>query len=172
MGHHHSAEKKLSSKIWDEMVSNDEEEESEEEEEEEEEEDEEYFPRPLTKFQMPLKEALNSLRTSTEVKVLRNGRIRTTGNDEEKDEPSQCRDRLKLSTFTKNILLSGNSQTKRMPDKVNLQQCPGTSSKKMIHKGDNTMNKVEFRSEEKRDVCKKKTSLSKVGKKMPGTREI
>ncbi|PHT42572.1 Protein transport protein Sec61 subunit alpha [Capsicum baccatum] len=78
-GHHRSAEKKLSSKIWDEMVSNDEEEESEEEEEEE--EDEEYFPGPLTKFQMPLKEALNSLRTSTKGKVLRNGRMRTTGND-------------------------------------------------------------------------------------------
>ncbi|PHU29330.1 hypothetical protein BC332_01423 [Capsicum chinense] len=111
---------------------------------------------------MPLKEALNRLRISTNGKVLRNGRMRTTGNDEEKDEPSQwCSDRLKLSTSTKNILLSGNSQIKRMPDKVNLQQRPGTSSKKMIHKGDNTMNKVEFRSEEKRDVCKKKTSLSK-----------
>ncbi|KAM3324475.1 hypothetical protein P3S67_005627 [Capsicum chacoense] len=122
---------------------------------------------------MPLKEALNMLRTSTNEKVLRNGRIRTKGNDEEKDEPSQwCRDRLKLSISTKTILLSGNSQIKRMPDKVNLQQRPGTSSKKMIHKGDNTMNKVEFRSEEKRDVFKKKTSLSKVGKKMPGTHEI
>ncbi|PHT56355.1 Lysine-specific demethylase JMJ25 [Capsicum baccatum] len=130
-GHHRSAEKKLSSKIWDEMVSNDEEEESEEEEEEEEEEDEEYFPAPLTKFQMPLNEALNSLRTSTKGKVLRNGRMRNKGNDEEKDKPSQCRDRLKLSTSTKNILLSGNSQTKRMPDKVNLEQHPGTSRKKM-----------------------------------------
>ncbi|PHU29083.1 hypothetical protein BC332_01176 [Capsicum chinense] len=116
---------------------------------------------------MSLKEALNRLRISTNGKVLRNGRMRTTGNDEEKDEPSQwCSNRLKLSTSTKKILLSGNSQNKRMPDKVNLQQRPGTSSKKMIHKGDNTMNKVEFRSEEKRDVCKKKTRTSSK-KKIP-----
>ncbi|MCD7472897.1 hypothetical protein HAX54_014314 [Datura stramonium] len=177
-GHHCSAEKKLSSKIWDELVSDDGEEESEEEEEEDE-KDEEYFPGSLTKFQMPLNEALNSLRNSEKFlrssnkgKVLRNGTMRNRGNDEEKDEPSQCKDSVRLSTSTKSIHLSGNSHTKRMPDKVNLEQRPGNSSKKTTHKGDNTMNKVEFGSEEKLGVCKKKSSLSKVGKKMPGTYEI
>ncbi|CAN4078396.1 unnamed protein product [Withania somnifera] len=157
--HHRSAEKKLSSKIWDELVK---------------EEDEEYFPGPLTKFQMPLKEALNSLRnsekclrTSNKGKVLRNGPMQNKGNDEEKDEPSQCRNRLKLSTSIKSVPLSGNSQTRRVPE-----QRPGTSNKKMTHKGDNTMNKVESGSEGKHGVCKKKPSLSMVGKKMPGTREI
>ncbi|XP_049381777.1 lysine-specific demethylase JMJ25 isoform X2 [Solanum stenotomum] len=176
-GYHCSAEKKLSSQIWDELVGDDEEEESEEEEEEE--EDEEYFPGSLTNFQMPLKEALNNLRNSekplrtwTKGKINRSGPMRNKGNDEEKDEPSQCKDRLKLSTATKSVLLRGNSQTKRMPDKVNLEQPPGTSRKKMTHKGDNTMNKVEFGSEEKQGVCKKKPTLPKVGKKMPGTREI
>ncbi|XP_004233782.1 lysine-specific demethylase JMJ26 [Solanum lycopersicum] len=176
-GYHRSAEKKLSSKIWDELVGDDKEEESEEEEEQE--EDEEYFPGSLTNFQMPLKEALNNLRntekllrTCTKGKVLRNGPIRNKGNDEEKDEPSQRKERLKLSTTTKSILLRGNSQTKRMPDKVNLEQPSGTSRKKMTHKGDNTMNKVEFGSEEKQGVCKKKPTLSKVGKKMPGTRGV
>ncbi|CAN4083742.1 unnamed protein product [Withania somnifera] len=184
-GHHRSAEKKLSSKIWDELVSDDEDEESEEEEveeeeeEEEEEEDEEYFPGPLTNFQMPLKDTLNSLRnsekrlrTSTKGKVLRNGPMRNKGNDEEKDEDSHCRNRLKPSTSTTCTLLSGNSQTRRIPDKVNLAHRPGTSNKKLTHKGDNTMKKVEFGSEGKHRGCKKKSSLSMVGKKILGTSGI
>ncbi|XP_059285901.1 lysine-specific demethylase JMJ26 isoform X1 [Lycium ferocissimum] len=170
--HHRLVEKKLSDMIWNDLMSEDEEEESEEEEEEEEDKDEEYFPGSLTKFEMPLDEALNSLRnsekfssTSNKGKVRKNGPMRNKGNDKEKDESSQCRDRLKLSTSTKSI-------TKRMPNKVNLEQHPGTSSKKMTHKGDNTMNKVEYGSEEKSGMCKKKPSLSKVGKKMQGTHEI
>ncbi|KAJ8545087.1 hypothetical protein K7X08_017670 [Anisodus acutangulus] len=158
-GHYRSVERRLSDMIWNELMSDDEEEESEKEEEEAEEGDEEYYPGSLTKFEMPLNEALNSLRNSEKFlrnsnkgKVLRKGPSRNKGNDK--------------------VLLGGNSQTKRMPDKVNLEQCPGNSSKKMTHKGDNTMNKVEYGSEEKRGVCKKKPCFSKVGKKMPWTREI
>ncbi|XP_016499018.1 lysine-specific demethylase JMJ26 [Nicotiana tabacum] len=189
--HHRSAKKKEPSFIsWDDFISDDEEEEECKEEEDEERcsgpltksqmpLDEEYCPGPLTRSQMPLDEALNSLRnsekfwrTSKQEKVLKNGPMRNKRNDKVKDEPLECRDRLKLSTSTKSILLSGNPQRKGMPDKVNLEQSLGTSSKKMAQKGDNTMNKVECGTEEKWGACKKKPSLSKVGKKMPGTQEI